>query len=471
MKYIKFYFWIIFLVLVACQKEGIEFSQNEKEISLTEAKLFFENSKKGETFLIEPQWQTFEQRGRNEVGNFCAFADVVINNKKTAQILFTRKGTLLESRILFSFKEDNRIKLLVITDCNGKFQEGYYTHDNELIAVVPNYSSPKIRAWHFEKKSNFMNLVHKYGEEDGGGFCLFCVDYALTEVVVEAPSRKRFPRTHTPSTPKPIFSPNFGEEPNLWREYGHTNQYIFPDVGGGNTLPTTKQPTKIIENISNQKIKCIHNKLRNGNNDYVKQILDKFEGDGSEFNIIIESQPSVITPKGEEKDSKGICWLEGKTIHIRISSNYAAGASALEVAKTIFHEYIHADIYRKLNTQREGKLPEIKSFRETYSAYINMIIEKKGNISDPQKHHEYMAKHYVSVLSSALKQFHREFFPEDIIKYEQWYEEPISDKIYEAIAWIGLKEHGVEAYYTDDYQKKYIDSLTVKSSSLTKTCK
>ncbi|MFJ1322842.1 hypothetical protein ACILDT_07500 [Capnocytophaga canis] len=220
---------------------------------------------------------------------------------------------------------------------------------------------------------------------------------------------------------------------------------------------------EIIDQITNEKIKCLHDKLRNGNNDYVKEIFSKFEGNGTEFDIVIKSEPRVRDSKGIERSSKGITWRDGKTINIRISETFATGAPALELAKTIFHEYIHADIFRKLKTKDDENLPEIKSFRETYDEYTKKFSK--------EKQHEYMAKHYVKVMSDALKKFHQDFFPDDITNYEKHMGEKVSDKLYEALAWIGLKEHGVKAYEElSDDEKEKIKFYEARASMLSKNC-
>ncbi|CEN46713.1 hypothetical protein CCAND95_770002 [Capnocytophaga canis] len=49
--------------------------------------------------------------------------------------------------------------------------------------------------------------------------------------------------------------------------------------------------------------------------------------------------------------------------------------------------------------------------------------------------------------------------------------EKISDKFYEALAWIGLKEHGVKAYEElSDDEKEKIKFYEARASMLSKNC-
>lgn len=258
----------------------------------------------------------------------------------------------------------------------------------------------------------------------------------------------------------------FEDQRNTINNY---NRY-FGSRGKSNPSP---KPREIIDRITNEKIKCLHDKLRNGNNDYVKEIFSKFEGKGTEFDIVISSENKVLY-EGREVNAKTSFTSGSKAIHIRISESKAVGRSALDIAKTIFHEYIHADIHRKLKTINYENTPEIKSFRETYSNYIEMLAKKNNikEVPDERRHHEYMAKYYVSVMRDALKKFHKEQLTADYNKYVEHYEKEPSDELYEALAWQGLNAAGIKAYEEEDADKKKRMNhlLETEVGMLTKNC-
>ncbi|WP_172914574.1 hypothetical protein [Capnocytophaga canis] len=217
---------------------------------------------------------------------------------------------------------------------------------------------------------------------------------------------------------------------------------------------------EIIDQITNEKIKCLHDKLRNGNNDYVKEIFSKFEGNGTEFDIVISSENKVLY-EGREVNAKTTFTRGSKAIHIRISESKAIGRSALEIARTIFHEYIHADIHRKIQT---GDVSNPSDFKSVY--------EKYKSEREEQYQHEMMGKLYVETMRDALKKFHKEQLTEDYNKFVKNYEREPSDELYEALAWQGLKEHNVDAYkeLNPDKKKSIDEVLQTEAKILTKNC-
>ncbi|CEN53863.1 hypothetical protein [Capnocytophaga canis] len=217
---------------------------------------------------------------------------------------------------------------------------------------------------------------------------------------------------------------------------------------------------EIIDQITNEKIKCLHDKLRSGNNDYVKEIFSKFEGNGTEFDIVISSENKVLY-EGREVNAKTSFTSGSKAIHIRISESKAVGRSALEIARTIFHEYIHADIHRKIQT---GDVSNPSDFKSVY--------EKYKSEREEQYQHEMMGKLYVETMRDALKKFHKEQLTEDYNKFVKNYEREPSDELYEALAWQGLKEHNVDAYkeLNPDKKKSIDEVLQTEAKMLTKNC-
>ncbi|WGU70442.1 hypothetical protein QIU18_13675 [Capnocytophaga canimorsus] len=174
-----------------------------------------------------------------------------------------------------------------------------------------------------------------------------------------------------------------------YREENDRDYSIKPRGGNRNTPP---KPEQIIDQITDEKIKCLHDKLRKGNNDYVKEIFSKFEGNGADFDIVISSKDKVIGRQGTEINGITRYTPGNKTIYIEISESKAVGRSALEIARTIFHEYIHADIHRKIQT---GDVSNPSDFKSVY--------EKYKSEREEQYQHEMMGKLYVETMRDALK--------------------------------------------------------------------
>ncbi|CEN47754.1 hypothetical protein CCAN11_1510007 [Capnocytophaga canimorsus] len=140
----------------------------------------------------------------------------------------------------------------------------------------------------------------------------------------------------------------------------------------------------------------------------------------------------------------------------------------------LFSTNIFTQIFTEIKTQDYENTPEIKSFRETYSNYMKMLTKKNNikEVPDERRHHEYMAKYYVSVMRDALKKFHKEQLTADYNKYVEHYEKEPSDELYEALAWQGLNAAGIKAYEEEDADKKKRMNhlLETELGMLTKNC-
>ena len=145
------------------------------------------------------------------------------------------------------------------------------------------------------------------------------------------------------------------------------------------------------------KEKCLNDHLDKKGGSFVKNILNNFEGD-SEFDIKISSKDKVFRKNTSVE-------LNGKTtepingvINIDINSSRLLNMSSLAGIRTILHEYIHADMFRKLNTKysTNGDL----DFIQTYNHF------KNGNFK-PSPQHETMAKLYINKMRLALKNIHQ----------------------------------------------------------------
>ena len=104
----------------------------------------------------------------------------------------------------------------------------------------------------------------------------------------------------------------------------------------------------------------------------------------------------------------------------------------LDIARTMVHEIIHAEMYRLLLSKaQQREIPWSKQFIESlvndypglYDYYMRYYYYDMPNgipLGDPQ--HEMMAQHYREIIENALRE----------------YDGSHSDDTYKALAWIGL---------------------------------
>ena len=225
--------------------------------------------------------------------------------------------------------------------------------------------------------------------------------------------------------------------------------------GGGGTTPPPIKP-QIIDKLTG-KAKCLNTLLNKSGNSFVQKLLAKFEGT-SKFDISISSVDAL------PKTIDGVVtYLNGRTlkpksnlIEIEISTTEANRRAPIEVARIILHEYIHADIYRKLGTVLATNVENL-DFKETFEKYEG-------------EHHSVMAKLYVDSMKESLKQFHQSLFPGDIKAYTDYYNEPPSDAFYEALAWGGLRDENIKAWNELSAEKKAsIEVLASRVEKFSKT--
>ena len=176
---------------------------------------------------------------------------------------------------------------------------------------------------------------------------------------------------------------------------------------------------------------------KNGNS-FVQKLLANFQGN-SKFDINIISADKIFY----KDDNGNLIEANGQTkydpkeslsqITIEISTSRTNSNSTLDAVRTILHEYIHADITRKLYGQ--DNIPGKIDFKTVYSQYGNQ--------------HGAIAGLYLQSMKEALKEFHKNILPDDYKGYINYYGEEPSDAFYEALAWRGLQYENVK-----DWQKQ-----------------
>lgn len=231
-----------------------------------------------------------------------------------------------------------------------------------------------------------------------------------------------------------------------------------PNVGGGGNSGVTKPndiaiEDKIDDSELNGKAKCLNDLLNKKGDSFVKKLLANFEGK-SEFDIKIVSQEKVFSTATKLEVNGSTTSPVGKTMLIKINSSRIKDLSALETARIILHEYIHADIYRKTlglnNSSNDGA-----DFKETLKAYSNQ--------------HGAFADLYINSMTNALKSFHKEVLTEDYHNYIKYYDEEPSDDFYKAFSWGGLQDADVIGWTAkSELEKNNITKLAKRQVVLSK---
>jgi hypothetical protein len=129
---------------------------------------------------------------------------------------------------------------------------------------------------------------------------------------------------------------------------------------------------------------------------------------------------------------------------------------AIAAIRTLIHEYIHADIFRKLNTisPSSGEL----DFRNTFELYEG-------------EHHEAMADLYINSMADALEKIHSAILINEANFISSNYSNQSLSDLYEALAWQGLKEHKVKAWLDKGTDTTRINNiLLLHYNGLTKDC-
>lgn len=165
---------------------------------------------------------------------------------------------------------------------------------------------------------------------------------------------------------------------------------------------------------------CVLRKLRSGtgNESLFNNLIGKFEGNNSEFDLKFE-----LT----EVDNNAFGALTGTIPNfvVEVDASWVTDRNDIEVASTFIHEAMHAEMRRYLKSHGEenSTLPGFPhSFTEDWNDYV---AEKYGK--DPQNikpaEHEAMAKYFIGFIADGLQEFDNS---------------QLDRKHYEALAWDGL---------------------------------
>jgi hypothetical protein len=178
---------------------------------------------------------------------------------------------------------------------------------------------------------------------------------------------------------------------------GGISGYNPPDV------PMPMLRIYIDDSIStNPRLSCIVNKL--GMNAFVTSIADFTKTKDSQQNSIIKLGPLGLDRTGQTQSRNGIQ-------EITINSN-TLNRPDLLIAKTIIHELVHAEI--NLALRNKGQTVLDNNFAANFDKFINVIYGTTNTQGD--LHHKYMAENLLYIMGTSLMDVHKNYFPEDFQK-------------------------------------------------------
>ena len=199
---------------------------------------------------------------------------------------------------------------------------------------------------------------------------------------------------------------------------------------------------KIINNLTG-KAACVYKKLKD--NSILNKTLEKFVGEKTPVHLIVD-QKSNLRERDNDPNSP---LINGKTYYgtsyyiiITLNTEQVNSRPSLAVVRTILHEAIHAEIYRKIKTtsgmyfdsfNNEWKLPD--GSRAHFPTLFDNFNDDPNN-----PHHHYMANYYRTALEEGLKE------------YAALIGETHSDQFYKDFVWNGLLE-------TKAWQNQYTDPV------------
>ncbi len=215
-----------------------------------------------------------------------------------------------------------------------------------------------------------------------------------------------------------------------------------PIHGSGFGINTHVEEILIDPSFENTKAECVFNKL-NELSEGFKSAIQKFDGDFpvAHLKLVLEDLGAArgITraPNGNEN-------VPDYVITIALNNNSSTQGVGyrpnLMTAKTIAHEVIHAEMFRKLlSLANQGNINFDSRTKQERIDYLLSIRSSFPGIYDYMRRHknwqhQQMATHYIKTIADILKEF-------DNSQH--------SDQFYNDIAWEGLiYENGNNAIYT-----------------------
>ncbi len=203
-----------------------------------------------------------------------------------------------------------------------------------------------------------------------------------------------------------MFINNYYKGTHCWDEFtssgGGGGRNFNPSHGGStSTNPTPKpEPDPKVELdtsiTKNPKLSCLWDKIMavgiGKRNPLIINFLANFSNTFSTNNISIIAMPGLKSESGQEfyaqTNAKDI-----NNIKIYLNSDYVNNRSSIEVALTLAHEVVHANLFRYYKNSEDN----------FYTMFADYIKITKNKVFFDQ--HELMRQEYIPILANFLRQF------------------------------------------------------------------
>ncbi len=215
-----------------------------------------------------------------------------------------------------------------------------------------------------------------------------------------------------------------------------------PECPKDNLLfPINEIKVDSVINKLTRKADCVYKKMEK--NSVLSKTMEKFMGEKTPVHLILD-QKSNLRVKDNDPGSP---LVNGKTeygtsfyITILLNTEQANNRPSLAVARTILHEAIHAEIYRKIKTRAPLVYnATTKTWNLSNGSRADFPTLFDSYDEDPKNpDHNYMAGYYRSGIETGLKE------------YAKAIGEKHSDQFYKDMAWSGL-------FGTKSWEKQYKD--------------
>ena len=349
-----------------------------------------------------------------------------------------------------SITDEHFSGIVGITDLSGKFVNGYRLKNGEFVSqfVVAKKQQQKDSIGTSKSSLSFtIRTDPEYRWRSGR--------INLREVVVTAPHKDN--STQSGSSGGGLNLRNYSGS----RSFNFSNNDFSSGGGSGgpsnekrgrsiNVFPcddplegcddhlledSVEEEDKIINELTD-KAKCVYDRLEKLK--LFKGTIHKFD-DNDSYNLILTQKGNCNNQAGAE----GCTNFDGdNTITIKLLN---VSQPELDLAATILHEGIHADIFKFVNQHEKGYVDpnDRPRLMQLYFYYKKLANSK---VIDPKKlntiyQHEYMAEKYVKPIAEAIKQLDGNRFS---IDYYYWY------------AWEGLEQtYSFKSQLTEGQIKEY----------------
>jgi hypothetical protein len=221
------------------------------------------------------------------------------------------------------------------------------------------------------------------------------------------------------------------------------------ESGNWEGVPEELIAQKIEDNIDyttlDECTKAIMDKLKNSKNNDVTKLIQRFDQQGSIFNIKITADKVTNSNNFAETSQ-----VKGSKLDINVILNkdyingigYTSRPTDLSIATTLLHEIIHAYLISATTEYIEGCGLTICAFPTIYNAYVKAKALENSTISQDE-HEELIATNYVQIIAETVQELHTGI--------------PVAPKMASQV-YIDLAMNGL--YGTKYFEKKYPDNPT-----------